>query len=243
MPTHRDLKLLLKPLLLRRPDLALVGRHLIIRPFSHYLRGVHFSIGRWGNYCTVTTFFWQLYDGHNGPFFYGPHNNVKYPNQATYLLLEGWVQDKEAESEALCRVIEGKLLPIVQDLTDYRKYLGSIMAPDAENLPSDDFKYWPEVLGMITEGSFDDGLRYLEIAFRGMQAWVPEDDKVTEECRYADLVYKRWAYLRRLLRTDRSAIFPLLHEWEAMGVKNLKLEEHWSPAPFPGEKKRRKSRT
>jgi len=243
MPTHRDLKLLLKPLLLRRPDLALVGRHLIIRPFSHYLRGVHFSIERWGNDCSAEVFFWQVYDGHGRPFFYATTAKLERWSEISFRLREGWDQDKKASSDALCRALEEKLLPVAQDLTDYRKFLVSRMAPVAAAIETDGFKYWPEILGMLTEGQFKEGLRYLAPGLEHMAPSPLEDDEITEECRYADLVYDRWAYLRRLLRTDPSAVFPLLHEWEELGVKNLKVEEHWSPTPFPGEKKRRIPRT
>jgi hypothetical protein len=243
MATQRDLKMLLKPLLARRPDLALVRRYLIIRPFCHYLRGVHFSIERWGNHCSADAFFWQVYDGSTGPSFYSSTTKLERRAGTTFWLKTGWDQDREASSNALCHAIEDRLLPLVQDLTDYRAFLVARIAPAAAEIQEDGFKYWPEILGMITEGCFEEGLRYLAPAIRGMWPPTPEDDMVTEKCRYSNISYYRWAYLRRLLRTDPSAVFPLLHEWEELGVKGMKLEEHWISTPFPGEKERQDRRT
>ena len=84
----------------------------------------------------------------------------------------------------------------------------------------------------------EEGLHHLAPNLEGIWASIPEDDEVTEECRYSGISFYRLAYLRRLLRTDPSAVFPLLHEWEERGVKSMKLEEHWISTPFPGEKER-----
>jgi hypothetical protein len=47
--------------------------------------------------------------------------------------------------------------------------------------------------------------------------------------------YWRSAYLLELLRTDRSGILPLLHEWEDHSVHAMKLEKYWHRTPFPAE--------
>ena len=39
----------------------------------------------------------------------------------------------------------------------------------------------------------------------------------------------------RLAADDRRGLAQLLHEWEAITVKNLKLEHLWEPTPFPLE--------
>ncbi|RAI45794.1 hypothetical protein CH341_01985 [Rhodoplanes roseus] len=39
----------------------------------------------------------------------------------------------------------------------------------------------------------------------------------------------------RLEADDRSGLAALLHEWEAITVKNLKIETLWEPTPFPPE--------
>ncbi len=238
MATQRDLKMLLRPLLTRRPDLALVGRYLIIRPFCHHLRGVHFSIERWGNDCSAELFFWQLSDGHRGPFFHSSNAKLERQGELGFWLKLGWDKDREASSAALCRALEDRMLPVVQDLRDYRDFLVSKMAPAGAETTGDGPKYWPEVLCMIAEGRFEEGLHHLAPNLEGIWASIPEDDEVTEECRYSGFSFYRWAYLRRLLRTDPSAVFPLLHEWEERGVKSMKLEEHWISTPFPGEKER-----
>jgi hypothetical protein len=41
--------------------------------------------------------------------------------------------------------------------------------------------------------------------------------------------------LRRLAGGDRRGVAQLLHEWEADAVKQLKLESVWEPTPFPVE--------
>src|SRR5439155_515456 len=59
MATSRELKELLRPLLARRPDLALVGRTLFFHPFGHYLRGVAFTTSRFSSISQGYSF-WRM---------------------------------------------------------------------------------------------------------------------------------------------------------------------------------------
>ena len=57
----------------------------------------------------------------------------------------------------------------------------------------------------------------------------------TEQFRNDQDLFHRVAYLSEILRTDRSQVVPLLHEWEAAKVRHLDLGKFWKPTPFPCE--------
>jgi len=63
MPTGRELKRLLQPLLARRKDLAFTGRMLFFSPVTHYLRGAFFLISRFHNIPNSVAFVHQLCNG------------------------------------------------------------------------------------------------------------------------------------------------------------------------------------
>jgi hypothetical protein len=226
MPTGRELKKLLQPLLKRRPDLAFVGRVLFFVPITHYLRGVGFTISRFHSASSAVSFAHQLYNGKDIPDFGFSHGY-------TYLMSLDWEQDLTQTSNSLCEAMEKNALPPVQGIVDYVEhqklppYL--CLFPDQElaDSPKGSFTV---ALGECSVADFDAAEKRLSDILR------PDPlDAVIEVSRYSGYLRGRMAYLLATLREDRTKVLPLLHDWEAHAVKGMKLTRYWKPTPFPGE--------
>jgi hypothetical protein len=83
-------------------------------------------------------------------------------------------------------------------------------------------------------GRFDYAEEVLSEAFVQLPLYAPPES-VTEAFRYDLRYWNRAGYLLRILRTDRSQVIPLLHDWEAFTVKSCKMTRYWKPSPFPCE--------
>ena len=105
MPTGRELKRLLQPLLARRKDLALTGRVLFFSPVTHYLRGAFFHISRFSSALDTVTFVHQLC---NGQASVDTRGNA---GQRKYMMREDWETDLEKTSRELCERMENYALP------------------------------------------------------------------------------------------------------------------------------------
>src|SRR5262249_19927196 len=134
MPTSRELKKILRPLLARRPDLAFVGRVLFFQPLTHYLRGVGFTISRYLSASDGVAFAHQLYNGQDIPDF-------GYSNGYTYRMSEDWGKDLDRTSVTLCDAMEQIALPAVEGIVDYVEhwklppYLGLFSWQELANSP------------------------------------------------------------------------------------------------------------
>ncbi len=230
MPTSREIKGLLRPLLDRRPELAFVGRTLFFTPLTHYMRGVVF-VAYWTTSASrVVSFASPLYNGHFDVDFGGEHNK-----QASFHMERDWKDDLQKTSQKLCGKIESYSLPPVEPLVDF---------PHHRKAPAYFFGYssrrpYPPgygrnfALNACIEGKFDLAEEVLAESTEGI---LPEIPKADIESFRQDIDWlKRAAYLLHALRTDRSKILPLLHEWEAFKVKACKMTKYWKPTPFPCE--------
>jgi hypothetical protein len=233
MPTGRELKQLLKPLLERRPELAFRGRTLFFAPFAHYLRGVEF-VGFWTTSAArAESFARPLYDGYLGILSAGT------PRGYSYRMPEDWKEDLAKTSQELCETLERHALPPVEPIVDYLQHLKAttymISPGPTANRPYHAPAYALAVaIGeCTTNGTYD----LTEELLSEITARYPECplESVTEEHRHSVDFSWRVAYLLRTLRTDRSKVLPLLHDWEAFVVKELKLVKYWKPTPFACE--------
>jgi hypothetical protein len=119
-------------------------------------------------------------------------------------------------------------------IVDFEKH---IEAPAYIPINDPDFWQGPRMLfwralAACTSGDYDSAERLLKGARRMFTHHSAADS--TEEFRFGNPA-QRLSYLFHLLRTDRSRILPLLHDWEAFMVKECKMTKYWKPSPFPCE--------
>lgn len=236
MPKGRELKKLLQPLVKRRPDLAYAERMVFFTPLAHYLRGAIFISGSYGQYFTVVSFVDQLFNGGWAPFY----NEVYGPIDKAYRhrFDESWTDDPERASVDISDLVERHALPPVEHIDTPEEYDRWVRYMPPEGSTAWFMGY---VLRACIRGDFDGAAdwaeKYLDKSFLWAMGFYRENliDAPDEYLRFHGTSDMRLIYLSRLLKKDRGAIIPLIHEWEALKVQRLKLGKHWKPTPFPCE--------
>ena len=234
MPSEKQRRMLLEPLLERRADLAYRNRFLFFRPVGHYWRAVYFWKTR--GKVSLLSFVFPLFAGKFVSFIWGegmaPDSN--------HLLQISW-DDPERAALECSDFIERSVLPCIADivypeeLAKHPRYCNDILDP---------------LFRACFYGDFDEAERR---AVGYVDWWGPtnsfysEEKKmfvhepysielVTEHHRMSDDAAWRMAYLAQLLRTNRAEVPTLLHEWERHTAKGFGIEEYWAPTAFPCER-------
>ena len=232
MPTSRELKQLLKPLLSRRPELVFDRRMLFFVPVTHYLRGVEFDNYRWSNAAIANSFARSLYDGY-------PGIRSGRPGTYRYWIPLGWDADPTNASQQLCENLERYALPPIEPIVDYPQHLKAIPympspgPTNARPYHSPEYAMAIAIGECTTTGSYDLAEEVLAESMKRFSDYPPE--LATEEHKHDVDFGWRAAYLLRLLQTNRPKVLPLLHDWEAYAVNALKLTKYWKPTPFACE--------
>jgi hypothetical protein len=234
MPNERMVKKLLRPLVDRRPDLAYARRMVFFTPVTHYLRGAIFVSGSYGQYFTVVNFVDQLFNGGWGALYNDAYGSLTQAYKHTFEA--SWTKDPEQASFDISDLVE-RDAPVEHIVTseEYERW--------PHYMPSEGTTAWfaVYVLGACIRGDFDVATewadKYLARTLSWNKRFYRENviDATDEYLRLHDTNYTRLIYLSRLLKKDRGAIIPLLHEWEALKVQRLKIEKYWKSAPFPCE--------
>lgn len=228
MPTTQELKtILLRPLLESRRDLAFARRVIFFSPLTHYLRGVVF-VSKLSGAADVVAFACPLYTG-------GIHVDFDATaKQYEFRLEPEWKDDPTNASRKLCDILEKRFLPPVEAIVDFERH---VQAP--EYLPVNEPDRWQgphmlfwRALAACTAGDHHSAEKLLEPIGTRWASKYPAG--VTEEFRFGDF-FQRFLYLLYVLRTDRSQVLSLLHDWEAFTVKSCKMTKYWKPSPFPCE--------
>jgi hypothetical protein len=238
VPTDKERRMLIRPLMKRRSDLAYHRQYLFMKPLAHYLRGVFFVSGGYGRYFTLESFVVPLFAGTTFHYFRRTRKTLP-PEQQPFdrYIKETWLEDPERSAQEISDIIEHEALPPIADLT-------SPEALDRRPDYSDD--YFDPALGACFNGDFDRAERiildYVEknrsgflMGFKDLRGvFEPYSlELVTEAHRNHESEYWRVAYLGKLLQTDRSKVPELLHEWEEVTVNAFKLNKYWTRTPFP----------
>ena len=216
MTTIRQITALMRPLVERHDDLAIVGgRFLAIRPVHHILRGV-------------------FVDRQSDKVGFRPHWGMSYlfrPRQGVPIsmhVLGRWQIDAEGIQDTFCTMVETELLPWLRSVTTLPAYLEEGLAHDTYRnaliRPED------RIFIHIAQGEF-------EAAHALWQELRPQWERNLDHPDFGlGKLYRRMSALDHLLLADdRTAITALLHAWEAQSVATLKIEHLWERTPFPFE--------
>jgi hypothetical protein len=232
MPSDKERRMLIRPLMKRRPDLAYHRQYVFMKPLEHYLRAVFFVSGWYGRYFTLESGVIPLFAGTTYPYGRRTKRTLP-PEQQPFdrYIKETWLEDPERAAQEISDVIEHEALPPVADLT-------SPEALDRRPDYSDD--YIDPALGACFNGDFDRAERLIvefvakEKRTLASGTFLPYSlELVTESHRNHEHSDWRIAYLGKLLKSDRSQVPALLHEWEEITVNAFKLNKYWTRTPFP----------
>lgn len=245
MATDKERRMLIRPLMKRRPDLAYHRQYVFLRPLTHYLLGVYFCPGRWANEVELATIVMPLFGGWDYVYLIVKHG----PNKSGFPFGKqvpgDWKQDPEGTSRWVCDFIEHEAVPVLARLT----------SPHAlATEPGYSGYRWDAILGSCFDGDYDEAER-LVVDYVGQEggqrrriedypgkSWRKPDEYEPYSIAIATEAHKfhedrdwRLAYLGKVLQTDRARVPALLHDWEAFTVKSLKLDKYWTKTPFPCE--------
>jgi hypothetical protein len=223
MTTAAQVKKMVRPLLERHADLALVGRWIYVKPVHHFARAVlidrtssaaHFD-PRW---VAIHLFQWRR----SFPLNWG--GLLSDPHQGHW-----WSERNDPNvAEALVRAIEEQALPWLRTMSTLQLYLDFV----SQNL----FRHHlydngsAQIIAWVACGYLEAARKICE---KNLEAWS------TDQPHYDDEDRAKFRRLRELcallMKDDRAGLARLLHAWEAETVKNFKIEHLWEPTPFPLE--------
>ena len=220
MTTVSQVRQAVQPLLQRNPDLALVGREVIIKPIHHILRGICIDRSLDADLFVPTWFVM---------FMFKPNDSINFSwGDRIYRPTPGrWDINDPQASPLMCDEIERLALPrlrrvrTIDDLVKFasrRRFKNFCLDLNESkkiyfDVARGDFQSARKLCGLIAE-----------IARTTNVDWMREDyNKIAKT-------------LGPLLATnDRAELAQVLRNCEAYSAKKLKLEKLWEPTPFPLE--------
>ena len=241
MVTSAQGKVMLMPLLARRPDLAFVRGALFLQPVAHYWRYVVFNTSRWSKKFYPTCGVVQFFDRNNWP-------HITVSKKYLHPTRTSWHHEEQGEAELLIEYIEHKMLPLIEPIIDPEHH--SIFGREHWGPRNKLYDLPPGDLARdyCSAGLYDAAQALLEKVITEQnhsefsnKAHNPPagltrfGEPLPKDAKDHPLFYWRDAYLLELLWTDRSSITPLLHEWEEHSVRAMKLEKYWQRTPFSCE--------
>jgi hypothetical protein len=223
MVTAAQVKRMVKPLLARHSDLALVGRSIYVKPVHHVARLVHIGATssaedfepRWEvihlfevRRSSASSWGGDIYDRRQGHWWSARND----PNVA----------------DTLVTAIEQQALPWLRTISTLDLFFGFV----SQNYFRHHLYDRPEV-AIVVWIAFGYLKAARTIAEKYLERWSTDDPQYDDDVRAE---YGRLRELCALLKADdRAGLARLLHEWEALTVKNFKIEHLWEPTPFPLE--------
>ncbi len=209
------IKRYIAPLLRRRDDLALSGRWLIMKPVTHYVRGVYFDRSRSKGSLIPRAMVMPLYDE-------PPRLRIDVGQELKREKRAWDLRELDGEDE-LSEAIEFGALPAIQAVADPEAYLAYAATLDhwlARTLGEALCRF---ILGDIARAA----------AMLGELAdWSASSAAPTHATPPSD----RFSDLLDMMRRDPQGLIRQMHDWEAGQVRLMKLQKHWQATPFPCER-------
>lgn len=222
MTTAEQVKKLVKPLLERHSDLALVGRWIFVMPVHHFARAI-------------------LIDSMLDPEKFRPQWAVAHffePRKFFPLSWGEWLYNEASARPGswritepnigadLIREIEARALPPLRAMNTLDDYLSFVSQHYFRHHLYD----WPQcrIIVEVALGDLDAARATGETSL-ALWSQPQEDEEVNRKYRRLRELYEA------VVADDRSELARMLHEWEALTVRNLKIERLWQSTPFPLE--------
>jgi hypothetical protein len=212
-------KKLAAPLLARNPDLALVGRLIVLTPVHHVLRGVFIDATSQANQCEPR---WLMMDMliKADDIIYGVGGSLFRSKPRTLW----WLDDPEISAD-LVFVVERDVLPKLRFTQTLQDYFEAAVPKDPVALK----RVWGMLLTFaVAMGDLDAARGFLANDRKGIYT------RPLNEFRegLADRLLKDGA---QVSAQDRQALADYLHECEEYTVGKLKIAHLWEKTPYPIE--------
>jgi hypothetical protein len=219
MTTVAQVKEAAQPLLQRNPDLALVGRLLVIKPVHHVLRCVYIDRSLDPLSFVPTSSVLLLSELKEGfGYIWGGRVRGETGN---------WKTTDPDLPEAMCKAIEREALVPMRSIKTIDDF---ISFTSKERFPTHHLDLYPatRLIADIARGD----LVAAEVICKYLKTKEGKAEYFYLQEKY-DRVMQEFCPL--VATKNRAGLAKLLHSYEAQSVKNLKLDKYWEVTPFPIE--------
>jgi hypothetical protein len=220
MTTATQIKRLIKPLLQRYGELALIGQWIVLKPVHHVVRGVLIDRSWEANRFRPT---WAVVDLVERLEVFP----INWGQQFAHPTNGSWKWDDPTIQEALIEALEQEVLPLLRPIVSLDDFVG-FATDERFRLSGFDAFLLRKIVVDVARGDLESARSICANLATGRTRW--SGPRMREEF---DRIMQRLCPL--LAADDRAGLVLLLREWEAYSVKNLKLETVWEPLPFPLE--------
>ena len=222
MTTKRQCTKLLKPLLDRHDDVAIVDGVMVLKPVHHIVCGVLLDRTSSADDYRPTRFVCHLFDFAIADYI---------PIACTFPLHKPppesalWRHSISSDAERLIEVIEQDALPYLRGLRMIEPYFEETQRPHHR---SPQFA-WPfqRIVLETAVGNFDAACQIYKEHLINFQT-----DETEKDAYYRELPGQMHRLGRLLLAEDRKGLSALLHEWEEGAVERSGLMPVWQSTPF-----------
>jgi hypothetical protein len=220
MASVREVRALLKPLLARNADLALVGRLVVVLPLRTHLRAI--LIDRTGS-ADVLNPRWYIHHLCTPKLWC----HISW-GQELFRRSHGlWRMSNPDTPRVLCEEIEQVALPILRPIETFEDYVEVVSRHERSHLFLDSIT---KIVIHVALGDLDAARALCTGPIADHPDPSPRDHEVT---RRAIEGARRLCGL--LGRNDSAGLIRTLHDWEEGTVKEQKLEHLWEWTPLPIE--------
>jgi hypothetical protein len=213
-----QIRQVVRPLLERNSDLALVGRLIVVKPVRHLLLGVY--IGRsLDPLLHVPTWSVLLLSDVQKRFGFLWGERVRRQG--------GWQSTDPGVSSAMCEAIEQEALAPMRSIKTFDDFID--LTSKLRN-PRRHLDLFP--IARLTVDIARGDLVAAEAICKYLKTKEGKAEYFYMQERYERAVQELCPLVAV---NDRAGLANLLHSYEAQTVKNLKLEKYWERTPFPIE--------
>lgn len=223
MTTAAQVKKLVQPLLDQNSDLAWVGRQIYLKPVHHFARTILIDriLDPDGFRPQIAAA--HLFDVHDT----FPLNWSQWLRKPSGPMPGSWLINDTDVGQMLIETIEASALPrlrAMKSLDNYLAYTSQAGLRDLLVRPT------ARIIMDVALGDLDTARTIYESQ---RELWFVDKPNYDDEDK---AMLRRLRELCALLENDdRAGLARLLHDWEALTAKNLKIAHLWEPTPFPLE--------
>jgi hypothetical protein len=219
MTTVAQVRKVVRPLLERNSDLALVGRLIVIKPVHHLLFGLY--VARTPNPLMFEPT-WSVFVLSDVLKDFGFLWGERVRGRQGY-----WLTTDADVSSVMCEAIEQEALAPMRSIKTFDDFIE--LTSRLRN-PRRHLDLFP--IARLTVDIARGDLTAAEAVCEFLKTKKGKSHYVYQEERYRRAVQELCPLVAA---NDRAGLAKLLHRYEAQSVKNLKIEKYWEPTPFPIE--------
>ena len=225
MTTKKQIRDLLKPVMVNNPDIVISGQLAFLTPIRHVISGIEFQRGLTKDFCHVTPFTTETCGRLNLPF-------VNFLNRIRFDGRDSLFWDKPDIVWKFQNRLATEIVPQLRILTDINAYVKN-RYHSIEHKHDHPLRFLISLPAIIASGDLDFATLIYREVFEHMD-WV----RVEAFPMYRENIdwYRGFkVLLEPLLNRDIPKLVEILRDFERESISKSGYEKYWENAPFPLE--------